>query len=187
MKIIVGVSGASGIIYAVRLLEALKRPGVEVHLIFSEWAVRNLELETDRELEAVRALASCCYGNDDLAAPVSSGSFRAEGMVVAPCSMKTLSAIAHGYSDNLISRAADVTLKEKRKLILVPRESPLSVIHLKNMLAAAQAGAVIMPPMPAFYHRPETIEDVVDHTVARILDHLGLENDLSKRWGQQPR
>ncbi|MDR3590005.1 MAG: UbiX family flavin prenyltransferase [Negativicutes bacterium] len=187
MKIIVGVSGASGIIYAVRLLEVLKRLEVEVHLIFSEWAVRNLALETDRGLEEVRALAACFYGNDDLAAPVSSGSFRAEGMVVVPCSMKTLSAIAHGYSDKLITRAADVTLKEKRKLILMPREAPLSVIHLNNMLAAAQAGAVIMPPMPAFYQRPQTIDDIVNHTVARILDHFGLENDLSLRWGQQPR
>jgi len=183
MKIIVGVSGASGIIYAIRLLEVLKRLEVEVHLVFSEWAIRNLDYETDQGLEEVRALASSFYGNDDLAAPISSGSFRTEGMVVVPCSMKSLSAIAHGYTDSLIVRAADVMLKEKRKLILVPRESPLSMIHLNNMLVAAQAGAVIMPPMPAFYHRPQTIDDIVNHTVARILDHFSLENDLSKRWG----
>lgn len=184
MKIVVGVSGASGVIYAIRLLEALQRIGVEIHLVMSEWAIRNLDYETDLKLDAVTSLAAKYYANNKLEAPISSGSFSVDGMVVIPCSMKTLSAIAHGYSDNLITRAADVTLKEKRRLILVPRESPLSIIHISNMMTVAQAGATIMPPMPAFYNRPQTVDEIVNHTVGRILDHLGLSNELIKRWGQ---
>lgn len=185
MKIVVGVSGASGILYAVRLLQVLNSLAVEVHLVVSEWAVRNLALETDRRMEDLAALAARCYTNSELDAPISSGSFRTEGMIVVPCSMKSLAAIAHGYGDSLLVRAADVTLKEKRKLVLVPRETPLSTIHLANMLAVAQAGALIMPPMPAFYNRPQTIDDIIDHTVARVLDHFGLENGLAQRWGMQ--
>mgnify|MGYP000880632901 CR=1 FL=1 len=183
MKMIVGVSGASGVVYAIRLLEVLKEHGVEVHLIVSEWAKQNLAYETDRALAEVESLAAYCHSNNELGASISSGSFRTDGMIVVPCSMKTLSAIAHGYSDSLIVRAADVMLKERRKLILVPRETPLSTIHLSNMLTAAQAGAVIMPPMPAFYHRPKTLDDVINHTVSRILDHFGLDTGLVKRWG----
>ena len=183
MRLIVGVSGASGIIYAIRLLETLKRLNIEVHLVFSEWAIQNLAYETDLSLEEVKSLASYFYGNRELGAAISSGSFKTDGMVVLPCSMKSLSAIAHGYSDSLIVRAADVVLKERRRLILVPRETPLSTIHLSNMLTASQAGAIILPPMPAFYHRPKTIDDIINHTVARILDLLGLESGLIKRWG----
>lgn len=182
MRIIVGISGATGSLYAVRLLEVLKRLNVEVHLVCSHWAIRNLPHETDITLDAIRALASSCYGNDELGAPISSGSFLTDGMVVVPCSMKSLSAIAHGYSDSLIARAADVMLKERRRLVLVPRETPLSTIHLHNMLILSQAGATIMPPMPAFYNRPQTIDDIINHTVARILDQFGLETNLIKRW-----
>lgn len=185
MKLIVGVSGASGIAYAIRLLEVLKRLNVEVHLVFSEWAMQNLAYETDVKLDDVKRLASHFYNNRDLAASISSGSFKTDGMVVVPCSMKSLSAIAHGYSDTLIVRAADVMLKERRKLVLIPRETPLSTIHISNMLTASQAGAIIMPPMPAFYHRPKTIDDIVNHTVARALDLFGLESGLIKRWGMK--
>jgi len=184
MRLIIGVSGASGIIYAVRLLEVLKTCNVEVHLVLSEWAICNFGYETDKSLEEIKSLASFTYTNQQLDAPISSGSFLTDGMVIVPCSMKSLSAIAHGYSDSLLVRAADVILKEKRKLILVPRETPLSIIHLNNMVAAAQAGAMILPPMPAFYNRPQTIDDIVNHTVARIVDHFGLESGLIKRWGQ---
>jgi 4-hydroxy-3-polyprenylbenzoate decarboxylase len=184
MKLIVGMSGASGVVYAIRLLEVLRLLKIEVHLICSEWAIKNLTYETDKSLPEIKSLASSFFSNNDLGAPISSGSFRTEGMIVVPCSMKSLSAIAHGYSDSLIVRAADVMLKEKRKLVLVPRETPLSTIHISNMLVAAQAGAVIMPPMPAFYNRPQTIDDIINHTVARALDHFGLESNLIKRWGQ---
>jgi flavin prenyltransferase len=185
MKITVGVSGASGIVYAVRLLEVLYNLKIETHLVLSEWAERNLAYETDKCLAEVKALARVVYGNRELDAPISSGSFPINGMVVIPCSMKSLSAIAHGYSDSLLVRAADVMLKERKKLVLVPRETPLSMIHLNNMLAATQAGAVIMPPMPAFYNRPQTIDDIVNHTVARVLDHFEIDNGLIKRWGSK--
>ncbi|QDR81766.1 UbiX family flavin prenyltransferase [Sporomusa termitida] len=184
MKLIVGVSGATGIVYAIRLLEVLKQAQVEVHLVLSDWAVYNLACETDKSLEELQGLACVTYGNKELDAAIASGSFLTDGMMIVPCSMKSLAAIAHGYSDSLIVRAADVMLKEKRKLVLVPRETPLSRIHLTNMLLADQAGAIIMPPMPAFYHRPQTIEDIINHTVARILDHFGLASGLTKRWGQ---
>jgi 4-hydroxy-3-polyprenylbenzoate decarboxylase len=185
MKIIVGITGASGIIYAVRLLEVLNNLKIETHLILSEWAERNLAYETDKCSAEITALASAVYGNGELDAPISSGSFSIDGMVVVPCSMKSLSAIAHGYSESLLVRAADVMLKEGRKLVLMPRETPLSMIHLNNMLAAAQAGAVIMPPMPAFYNHPQTIDDIVNHTVARVLDHFEIDNRLIKRWGSK--
>jgi 4-hydroxy-3-polyprenylbenzoate decarboxylase len=184
MKIIVGVSGASGIIYAIRLLEILNRLSVEVHLIFSEWAIQNLAYETDISIDEVKNLASHYYCNKELGAPISSGSFKTDGMIVVPCSMKSLSAIAHGYSDNLIARAADVMLKERRRLVLITRETPLSTIHISNMLTASQAGAIILPPMPAFYLRPRTLDDIVNQTVGRTLDLFGLESGLIKRWGQ---
>lgn len=184
MKLIIAITGASGIIYAIRLLEVLKQLKVEVHLIISEWAVYNLHYETDKSLEEIKSLANVTYGNKEMDAPVSSGSFITDGMIIVPCSMKSLSAIAHGYSDSLLVRAADVMLKERRKLILVPRETPLSRVHLNNMLLADQAGAVIMPPIPAFYNRPQTIDDIINHTVSRILDHFGLDSGLSKRWRQ---
>ncbi|MBZ4653202.1 MAG: 3-octaprenyl-4-hydroxybenzoate carboxy-lyase [Peptococcaceae bacterium] len=184
MRIVVGITGASGTIYGIRLLEALKKLDVETHLIMSNWALENLKLETDYSSENVKKLAFKYYANKDLGAAVSSGSFRTDGMVVIPCSMKTLAAIAHGYSDSLIQRAADVTMKERRKLILVPRETPLSSIHLENMLKLSRLGVVIMPPMPAFYHKPKDIIDIVDHLVARILDQLKIEHQLSSRWGE---
>lgn len=182
MRIIVGISGATGIIYGIRLLEVLRETGVETHLVMSRWAKETLAMETDYSPEYLYHLAGKHYEYDNMSAAISSGSFRAGGMVIAPCSMKTLAGIAHGYGDNLLQRAADVTIKEKRKLILVPRETPLNAIHLENMLRLSQAGTVIMPPMPAFYNKPQTIAELVDHLVGRILDHLGIENDLAKRW-----
>jgi 4-hydroxy-3-polyprenylbenzoate decarboxylase len=182
-RLIVGLTGASGIIYGVRLLEALKSLEVEVHLILSDWAVRNVALETHYELSYVEGLAARNYHNDDLAAPVASGSFPTVGMVIAPCSMKTLAGIANGYSENLLERAADVTMKEGRRLILAPRETPLSPIHLENMLKLARLGVVIAPPMPAFYIQPESITDLVDHQVGKIIDQFGWEHDLYRRWG----
>lgn len=183
-KLVVGVTGATGIIYAVRLLQVLKSQGIEVHLILSRWAQETIRLETDFDQQYLHQLAAHCYSENDLAASVASGSFQHQGMVVVPCSMKTLSGIAHGYAANLIMRAADVTLKENRKLILVARETPLNAIHIENMLTLARMGAVIMPPMPAFYSRPQDINDLVNHFVGRILDLLGLEHDLMVRWGQ---
>ncbi|TWH52046.1 UbiX family flavin prenyltransferase [Sporomusa sp. KB1] len=183
MKIILGVSGASGIMYAVKLLEVLNTLNAEVHLVVSEWAARNLAYETNYSLEQLNSLAAYCYDNKEMDACISSGSFHTGGMIVAPCSMKTLAAIAHGYSDSLIVRAADVTLKEKRKLIVMPRETPLSVIHLNNMLLVAQAGATVMPPMPAFYNKPATVEDIINHTVGRMVDHMEIKSGLVKEWG----
>ncbi|WP_338823530.1 putative UbiX-like flavin prenyltransferase [Moorella humiferrea] len=182
MKLVVAVTGATGAIYAVRLLKALKARQVEVHLILSRWAGETLHLETGLTEEDIRHLASYYYKEEDLTAPVASGSFQHQGMVIVPCSMKTLAAIAHGYAENLIVRAADVTIKEGRKLILVPRETPLNAIHLENMLALARLGVTIMPPMPAFYYRPQSIDDLVEHLVDRILDHLGLGGGTATRW-----
>lgn len=184
MRLIVAVTGATGTVYAVNLLKALNSQNIEVHLILSNWAVETLKLETGMERKELESMATICHDVMNMAAPVSSGSFRHHGMVIVPCSMKTMAGIAHGYSSNLIIRAADVTLKEKMKLILVPRETPLNTIHIENMLKLAQAGAVIMPPMPAFYNHPASVEDIVNHMVARIMDQLGLENDLSPRWGE---
>ncbi|WP_066636543.1 UbiX family flavin prenyltransferase [Desulfolucanica intricata] len=183
MRIVVGITGASGAIYGISLLKHLQSLDVETHLILSSWARKTIELETNYSPDSIIKLASRCYAEDDQAASVSSGSFIHHGMVIIPCSMKTLSAVAHGYADNLISRAADVTIKESRKLILVPRESPLSAIHLENMLKLSRLGVSIIPPVPSFYHKPETIEDLVLHFTGRILDHLGLKHNISSRWG----
>lgn len=182
MRLVVGISGSSAPIYGVRTLEVLRRLGVETHLILSEGAVRTIALETDYAVEDVVAMASAVHDSRDLAAGPSSGSFRTDGMIVAPCSMKTLGAIAHSYSADLLVRAADVTLKERRKLVLVPRETPLHLGHLRNMVAATEMGAVVLPPMPAFYHRPTTIDDLVNQTVGKILDQFGLEHGLFRRW-----
>lgn len=184
MKLVVAITGATGSIYAVRLLQALKAKGVEVHLILSHWAKETIRLETDFNDEAFCQLAAHCYQENDLAAPVASGSFQHQGMIVVPCSMKTLSGIAHGYAANLITRAADVTLKEGRKLILVTRETPLNAVQLENMLTLSRLGVVIMPPMPAFYNHPKNIDDLVNHFVGRVMDLLGLEHDLIIRWGR---
>jgi 4-hydroxy-3-polyprenylbenzoate decarboxylase len=182
MRLVVAVTGATGAVYAVRLLEALKEAGTEVHLILSRWAGETLRLETGKRVEALRTLVARFYQENDLTAPVASGSFQHQGMIIIPCSMKTLAGIAHGYAANLIMRAADVTIKEGRRLILVPRETPLSAIHLENMLSLARLGAVIMPPMPAFYYRPGTVDEVVNHLIGRILDQLGLPHQLVPRW-----
>lgn len=182
--LIVAMTGATGAIYGIRLLQVLREKSVEVHLVISAWAEKTISMETDYSLDEIKKLAAKCYPVDDLSAPISSGSFPVEGMVIIPCSMKTLAAIAHGMSTNLIVRAADVMLKEKKKLILLPRESPLNLIHLRNMTSATEAGAVILPPMPAFYFRPKSIADLVDHTVGKVLDFLGMEHHLFPRWGQ---
>jgi len=182
VRLIVGMTGATGAIYGVRLLERLREAGAETHLVISRWGGRTLLHETTYTREQVEALATASYASNDLGASISSGSFPTDGMIVAPCSVKTLAAIAHGYGDSLIHRAADVVLKERRTLVLSVREAPLSAIHLENMLALARMGAVILPPMPAFYHNPTSLDEVVDHTVARMLDQFGLEVPGTPRW-----
>lgn len=182
MRLVVAMTGATGAPLGIRLLEILGRLGVETHLILSDWARATINLETDTSVNEVRALASHAYNARDLAAGLSSGSFPTNGMVICPCSMKTLSAIRIGYSDNLITRAADVTLKEHRKLVLVAREAPLSEIHLENMHYLARAGAVIFPPTVAYYARPTSVDEVNDYVVGRVLDQLGIEHSLIKRW-----
>lgn len=181
-RIVVGISGASGVIYGVRLLEVLKEAGRETHLIVSKAGRLNIELETPHTFDRVASLAHAVYDPEDMAAAPASGSFLTEAMVVAPCTIKTLSGIANSYSDNLLIRAADVALKEKRKLVLVVRETPLHLGHLRLMLRAAEMGAHILPPVPSFYHRPKTIEDIIDHTIGKILDYLGIEHRLFRRW-----
>lgn len=184
-RLVVGISGASGVIHGIRLLEVASRiGGVETHLILSNAAKRTIDLETDWSVGSVEELADHSYRVNDIAAAVASGSFKASSMVVVPCSMKTLSGIANSYADNLLIRAAEVALKDRRQLILVPRETPLHLGHLRLLVRVAEMGAVIMPPMPAFYHRPESVEDIVDQTVNRIFDVLGIEldEDLFQRW-----
>lgn len=183
MKLIVAMTGATGAAIGVRVLSALKDLGVETHLVISRWARATIELETPYSVQEVIALASKTYSERDQAAAISSGSFRVDGMIVVPCSMKTLAAIRCGYGEGLIARAADFTLKEQRKLVLVPRESPLNAIHLENMLALTRAGAMMMPPMPAFYNHPVSTDDIINHVASRILDQFGLENNLTRRWG----
>ncbi|QBH96016.1 UbiX family flavin prenyltransferase [Limnobaculum zhutongyuii] len=189
-RLIVGISGASGAIYGVRLLQVLQSCAeVETHLIVSNAARQTLAMETDYSLRDVTSLASVVHDVRDIAASVSSGSFRCHGMVILPCSMKTLSAIVNSYTDDLLSRAADVTLKERKPLVLCVRETPLHLGHLRLMTQAAELGAVIMPPAPAFYHRPQSVQDIVDQTVNRVLDQLDiqLEQDLFERWqGSKP-
>lgn len=188
MRIVVAMTGATGAALGIRLLETLGQLGVETHLILSDWARATIKLETDSSVDEVRALAAQAYSARDLAASIASGSFRTDGMVVCPCSMKTLSAIRIGFSDNLITRAADVTLKERRRLVLVAREAPLSEIHLENMHHLARAGAVIFPPTVAYYARPSSVDEVTEHVVGRVIDQLGIEHSLIKRWkdDQQP-
>ena len=182
MRLVIGITGASGAILGIRTLEILKALSVETHLMMSRWARTTIAHETAYRVEQVEALASHVHHGDNQAAPISSGSFRTDGMIVAPCSMKTLAAIRIGYSDTLICRAADVTLKERRKLVLVARESPFSEIHLENMLTLTRMGAVIFPPVPAFYSVPKTIDDMVNYMVGRVLDQFGLEMPELRRW-----
>ncbi len=182
MKILLSIGGASGSIYGVRLLEELIKSGVEVHLVVSDSGKKILEHETGHNYGALKKKASFCYDNDDLFAAPASGSFQLDAVVIAPCSMKTLSAIANGYGDTLTSRVASCCLKEGRKLVLVVRETPLDLPGIKNMLVAKQSGAVILPAMPGFYHKPEKIKELVDFIVGKVLDQLGLEHNLFKRW-----
>jgi flavin prenyltransferase len=183
MRLVVGITGATGADLGVRLLEVLgDLDGVETHLVMSRWARASIELETRYTARQVAKLADVAYGEGDQGAAISSGSFITSGMVVIPCSMKTLAGIRAGYADGLLGRAADVTLKERRTLVLVPRETPLSVIHLENMLALARMGVAIVPPMPAFYNRPETVDDILDYFVARVLDQFGLASPAAHRW-----
>ena len=182
MRVVVGITGATGAIYGVRLLEQLQSHGVETHLVLSRWGARTLLHETPYTRQQVEALAHTTYAPGDMGAAISSGSFQTSGMIIAPCSAKTLGAIAHGYGDSLIHRAADVVLKERRMLVLAVREAPLSEIHLENMLKLSRMGAVILPPMPAFYNHPRTVDDLVDHTVARMLDQFGIEMTGAVRW-----
>jgi flavin prenyltransferase len=181
-RLIVGISGASGTIYGVRLLQALKALPVESHLVMTRTAEVTLAHETELKVGDVRRLADVAYKIDDLAAAISSGSYRTIGMIVAPCSMRSLSEIAHGITSNLLTRAADVVLKERRKLVLVARETPLHAIHLRNMTTLAEMGAIIAPPVPAFYTRPKTLDDIIDHTVGRVLDLFDLDSGKVKRW-----
>jgi len=182
-RLIIGMTGSTGAIFGVRMLEALKDSGIESHLIISKWAQRTLEHETRYTVEQVRGLATVVHSQGDMGASISSGSFKTEGMVVMPCSVRTLAGIANGYGEHLVHRAADVVLKERRKLLLAVREAPLSDIHLENMLKLSRMGAVILPPMPAFYNNPRSLADIVEHTVARMLDQFGVEvPGGAQRW-----
>lgn len=182
MRLVVAITGATGAALGIRLLEVLCELDVETHLILSDWGRATTTIETEHTVEQIRALASHTYSPRDMAAAISSGSFRTDGMVVCPCSMKTLSAIRVGYSDNLITRAADVTIKERRRLVLVTREAPLSEIHLDNMLYLARAGVVIFPPTMAYYAQPASIDELTNHVVGRLVDQLGIEHSLISRW-----
>ena len=181
-RLIVGMTGSTGAVFGIRLLEALKHSEVESHLIISKWAQRTIEHETSHTVEQVRALATVVHSQGDMGASISSGSFITEGMVVIPCSVRTLGGIANGYGEHLVHRAADVILKERRRLVLVVRETPLSEVHLENMLKLARMGVVMLPPMPAFYNHPQTVEDIVDHIVFRVLDQFGIAAPFAKRW-----
>jgi len=187
LPLVVAITGASGVIYGVEMLRALKALGQTTHLILSEAAGMNMAIETNYTLDEVRALADVVYPNKDVGAAVASGSFRTRGMIVAPCTVKTLSAIANSFTYNLIVRAADVTLKERRTLVLMVRETPLHKGHLELMTRAADCGAVILPPMPSFYHKPATIMDIVHQSIGKALDQIGIEHDLFKRWSGHAR
>lgn len=181
-KIIVGISGSSGAIYGIKLLEILRKLDIESHLVISKSANLTIDIETDFSLQAVKGLASYSYNPSDIGTCISSGSFRIDGMIVAPCSMKTLSAIANAYEDNLIARAASVVMKEQKKLVLMVRETPLHAIHLENMLKLSKVGVAISPPIPAFYNKPGTIDEIIIHSLARVLDLFDIDISLIKRW-----
>ena len=182
MKLVVGMSGASGAIYGVRILQVLQQIGVETHLVMSDSAKRTLVYETDYSIDDVKKLATHVHELNDLGACISSGSFKHAGMVIAPCSIKTLSALAHSFNTNLLIRAADVTLKERRKLVLMVRETPLHLGHLRLMVQVTETGAVLVPPLPAFYHRPQTLDDIINQSINKALDQFGVDLDLFKRW-----
>lgn len=181
-RIVVGITGATGTIYAIRLLEVLKQLNIETHLVISKWALATLKYETPLDAVEIASLATKTYSPRDLSAPPASGSFQHDGMIIVPCSMKTLAAVRSGLGDDLIARAADVSLKEDRKLVLVVRETPLSAIHLDNMLALRRTGAVIFPPVPAFYTKPKSLDDIINQSVGRMLDSLAIFTDTFPRW-----
>jgi 4-hydroxy-3-polyprenylbenzoate decarboxylase len=182
-RLVVGITGATGVIYGIRMLLALKKAEVESHLVVTDAAMKNLEIETSLTIKDLEALASKTYPIEDVSAPIASGSFPVDGMVVIPCTIKTLSAIANSFNYNLLVRAADVNLKERRRVVLVVRETPLHEGHLRLMLKATRMGAIIMPPVPAFYHRPKSLDDLVDQTIGKVLDLFGLDSNLFDRWG----
>ena len=182
MRLIIGLTGSSGILYGIRMLEALKQSKVEVHLIMTEWAKKCLTLETDYDFKYVRSLTDHYSDDSNMAASVSSGTHKTDGMIIIPCTMKTLSSIANGYEETLVARAAGVTMKESRKLVVVPRETPLTSIHLENMLKLSRIGVVILPAMPGFYNRPKNVDDVLNHVVGKCLDQFEIEHTLFKRW-----
>ncbi|MDO8305080.1 UbiX family flavin prenyltransferase [Herminiimonas sp.] len=181
-RLIIAITGATGVVYATRLLQALRAQQVETHLLISEAGVLNLHQELDMSRKDVEALADVVHNVRDVGAAIASGSFQSDGMIVTPCSMKTLAAIAHGLSDNLITRAADVVLKERRRLVLMVRETPFNLAHLRNMTAVTEMGGIIFPPLPGFYHRPASIAEMVDHTVGRVLDLFDISHDMTPRW-----
>jgi 4-hydroxy-3-polyprenylbenzoate decarboxylase len=183
MRLVVGITGSSGVIYGIKVLEVLLKIKIETHLIISLWAERNIQIETDRSVESVRSLSTRYYNNEDMAAPISSGSFKTDGMAIVPCSMKTLSSIANGFDDNLVCRAAAVCIKESRRLVIVPRETPLSKIHLQNMTRLAESGVIVLPAMPGFYHRPKSIDDLINHIAGKILDQFDIDHNIYRRWG----
>lgn len=187
-RIIVAITGATGAVYGVRLLHQLSStPGIETHLVVSDAAALTLHQEVDMQRRDVEALAHVVHRNRDIGAAIASGSFQSDGMVIAPCSMKTLASVAHGLSDNLIARAADVVLKERRRLVLMVRETPLNLAHLRNMTLVTEMGGIVFPPLPSFYHKPASIEEMVDHTVGRVIDLFGIEHALAPRWaGMKP-
>jgi 4-hydroxy-3-polyprenylbenzoate decarboxylase len=183
MRLIIGISGASGVVYGIRLLEVLSAiKDIETHLVISEAGETNIKYETDWTIEDIRSLASFYYDIDDTGARLASGSFKRDGMIVVPCTIKTMSALANSYNENLLVRAGDVTLKERAKLVLVVRETPLHLGHIRNMERLTEMGAIIFPPVPAFYHRPQTIQDIIDHTIGKILDIFNIEHNLFPRW-----
>ena len=185
MRLIIGITGSTGVIYVIRMLEVLKNAGVETHLIMSEWAEKCISMETKYSVEQVKSLATTISDEKNMAASISSGTHKTDGMIVIPCSMKSLSSIANGYDETLVARAAGVTLKESRKLILVARETPLTAINLENMLKLAQLGVIIMPPVTEFYTNPTSIDAMIDHIVGKCLDQFDIEHDLFTRWGTQ--
>lgn len=183
VRLVIAITGASGVLYGIRMLETLKQLGsVETHLILTGWGDKNIKIETDKTSEYVKSLATKVYDENEMSASISSGSFQTDGMAVIPCSMKTLASIASGFDDNLVSRAAAVCIKESRRLVVVPRETPLSRIHLQNMVELAQMGVIVLPAMPGFYHRPKTVDELVNHVVGKVLDQFGIEHNLFERW-----
>ncbi|WP_028389413.1 UbiX family flavin prenyltransferase [Legionella fairfieldensis] len=183
-RLIIGISGSSGIVYGIRFLQILQNLPIETHLVVSKAAQLTRSYESNLSMAELKALADVCYPNSDISAPIASGSFKTLGMIIAPCSMKTLGEISHGIGSSLLSRAADVVLKERRRLVLMPRETPLHAGHLQNMLNVTQMGGIIFPALPAFYTQPQTIDDLINESVGRVLDLFAIENDLVKRWGE---